>query len=179
MVMERLKLVLPKAEYEAACLTYQKEFEQGKEVMHGTSGLAHAESFESWLKDIESSQFEDKLTDGRVPSTTYLAVTADTHHLVGMVNIRHRLNDYLKTIGGHIGYSVRKSERQRGYATEMLRLALEKCKVLGIPQVLITCDQDNIASAKTIKNNQGQLSQSFMHEGTMIEHYWIELELNE
>lgn len=179
MVMERLKLVLPKAEYESACLTYRKEFEQDNEFMHGTSGLAHAESFDAWLRDVEDGQYENNLLDNRVPATTYLVVTVDTNYLVGMVNIRHRLNDYLKTIGGHIGYSVRKSERQRGYATEMLGLALEKCKTLGIPRVLITCDQDNFASAKTIKNNQGQLSQSFMHEGTMIEHYWIELELNE
>jgi predicted acetyltransferase len=173
--MERLKLVLPKAEYEAACLAYRKEFEQGKEIMHGTSGLAHAESFDAWLRDVEDGRYEDNLIDYHVPATTYLAVTIDTHHLVGMVNIRHRLNDYLKTIGGHIGYSVRKSERQQGYATEMLGLALKQCKTLGIPRVLITCDQDNFASAKTIKNNHGQLERTFMHEGTMIEHYWIEL----
>lgn len=174
-VMERLRLVLPTAEYKAACLDYRKEFEQHNDVMHGTAGLSHMESFEAWLKDIQNSHLEEELTNDRVPATTYLAVTVDTHHLIGMVNIRHRLNDVLKTSGGHIGYSVRASKRQMGYATEMLGLALEKCKTLRIPRVLITCDQDNIASAKTIKNNQGQLSQSFMHEGAMIEHYWIDL----
>lgn len=174
-VMERLKLVLPTAEYKEACLAYRKEFEQHNDVMHGTAGLGDAESFDVWLKDVENRQFEDKLIDDRVPATTYLAVTVDTHHLIGMVNIRHRLNDVLKTSGGHIGYSVRASKRQMGYATEMLGLALKKCQALHIPRALVTCDQDNIASAKTIKNNHGQLAQSFMHEGTMIEHYWIEL----
>ncbi len=174
--MERLKLVLPTAKDKAACLAYRKEFEQLNEVMHGTSGLAHVESFDAWLTDVESGQFEDELTDHRVPSTTYLVVTIATNHLVGMVNIRHRLNDELKISGGHIGYSVRASERQQGYATEMLELALEKCQTLHIPRVLVTCDQDNIASAKTIKNNQGKLEQAFMYEGTMIEHYWIELD---
>ena len=173
--MERLRLVLPTAEDKAACLDYRKEFEQFNEVMHGTAGLSHVESFEAWLKDIQNSHLEEELTDDRVPATTYLVVTIDTNHLIGMVNIRHRLNDYLKTIGGHIGYSVRKSERQQGYATEMLGLALKQCKTLGIPRVLITCDQDNFASAKTIKNNHGQLERTFMHEETMIEHYWIEL----
>jgi len=82
----------------------------------------------------------------------------------------------LKILGGHIGYSVRASERRQGYTTEMLAQALEQCEILRIPRVLITCDQENIASAKTIKNNQGQLEQRFVHEGTLIEHYWTELD---
>ena len=88
-----------------------------------------------------------------------------------MIDIRHRLNDYLLNFGGHIDYSVRKSERQKGYATEMLALALIECMKLNIKRVLITCDKDNIASAKTIINNGGIL------EGSGItQRYWINLD---
>lgn len=88
-----------------------------------------------------------------------------------MIDIRHRLNDYLLNFGGHIGYSVRKSERQKGYTTEMLALALIECMKLNIKRVLITCDKDNIASAKTIINNGGIL------EGSGItQRYWINLD---
>ena len=68
-----------------------------------------------------------------------------------MTNLRHYLNDYLLTYGGHIGYSVRPAERQHGYATQMLRLTLEKAREHGIEKVRICCDHYNVASAKTIR----------------------------
>ena len=105
----------------------------------------------------------------------YLAL--DEHeHLVGMTNLRHRLNDYLLTYGGHIGYSVRPSERQNGYATQMLRLTLEKAKERGIEKVRICCDHYNVASAKTIRANGGVLEdeQFDSSDGTLTQRYWIQ-----
>ena len=112
---------------------------------------------------------------GLVPATEYLAL--DEHeHLVGMTNLRHRLNDYLLTYGGHIGYSVRPSERQNGYATQMLRLTLEKAKERGIEKVRICCDHYNVASAKTIRANGGVLEdeQFDSSDGTLTQRYWIQ-----
>ena len=92
-----------------------------------------------------------------------------------MIDIRHRLNDYLLNLGGHIGYSIRKSERQKGYATEMLGLALKECIKLGIKKVLITCDKDNIASVKSIVNNGGKMENEISEGDRITQRYWITL----
>lgn len=173
--MERLILVRPSEHDKEACLDYRREFEEHQDIMHGTAGLAQADSFEAWLNKCRKSEHEETLKEDRVPATTFLAVTKDTNRLIGMTNIRHWLNDALTESGGHIGYSVRKSERQQGYAKEMLALALQFCKEQNISRVLMTCNQDNIASRKTIECNSGQFDRAFIHEGTMIEHYWIDL----
>lgn len=85
------------------------------------------------------------------------------------------MNEYLLSYGGHIGYSVRRSERKKGYATEMLKLALKECEGLGITKVLLTCDKDNIASAKTIIKNEGILENEVQEEGGITQRYWINL----
>lgn len=94
-----------------------------------------------------------------------------------MIDIRHRLNEFLLNFGGNIGYSVRKSERRKGYATEMLKLALKKCIELNIKKVLITCNKDNIGSAKTIISNGGILENEIFDpdDNKMTQRYWITL----
>ncbi|MBR2176691.1 MAG: GNAT family N-acetyltransferase, partial [Clostridia bacterium] len=96
----------------------------------------------------------------------------------GAVNIRHYLNDYLLKEGGHIGDGIRPSERRKGYATEMVRLALIECKKLGIDRVLMVCDKDNIGSAKSILKNGGVLEDEFLNEyGDIEQRYWIDLSM--
>ncbi|HBP25488.1 MAG TPA: GNAT family N-acetyltransferase [Acholeplasmatales bacterium] len=92
-----------------------------------------------------------------------------------MIDIRHRLNDYLFRLGGNIGYSVRKSERRKGYAKAMLGLALEKCRKLGLERVLVTCYKDNLASAKTILANGGVLENEIVESTGITQRYWITL----
>jgi predicted acetyltransferase len=94
-----------------------------------------------------------------------------------MINIRHRLNEFLAREGGHIGYSVRPSERRKGYATRMLQMALQKCAEMGLEKVLIACDKENIGSAKVIMNNGGVL-ESEITDGSLaevVQRYWIDL----
>ncbi len=67
-----------------------------------------------------------------------------------MVNIRLALNDFMRKEGGHIGYSVRPTERRKHYATDMLTRALDVCRVIGIKEVLVSCGSDNVASAGVI-----------------------------
>ena len=143
--------------------------------MDGTSTLDKYADFDAWLAQLRKLKDPATTPAGLVPATEYLAL--DEHeHLVGMTNLRHRLNDYLLTYGGHIGYSVRPSERQNGYATQMLRLTLEKAKERGIEKVRICCDHYNIASAKTIRANGGVLEdeQFDSSDGTLTQRYWIQ-----
>ena len=110
-----------------------------------------------------------------VPETLFLTVRTEDDCLVGMIDIRHRLNEYLMLFGGHIGYSVRPTERRKGYAKEQLRLALPYCKQIGIEKALITCYKDNIGSAKTIQANGGVLENELPEEGRITQRYWITL----
>jgi len=174
--MNRLKLVLPTPEYKRKLMDYKREFIENGHSMDGTAGLRNAETFEDWYSAFCDNLKEETVRDGLVPSTTYMGISNNDGRLVGMIDIRHQLNEYLLNLGGHIGYSVRKSERQQGYATEMLALGLTECVKLNIKKVLITCDKDNIASAKTILNN-GAILENEIPEGNRItQRYWITLD---
>lgn len=102
-------------------------------------------------------------------------VDKDRNILVGAVNIRHYLNDELLKTGGHIGDGIRPGERRKGYATAMIALALEECRKLGIKRVLMTCDKNNIGSAKSIINNGGVLENEIEEDGHVEQRYWIQL----
>ena len=78
--------------------------------------------------------------------------------------------------GGHIGDGIRPSERRKGYATQMVGLALEECKRIGIKKVLMVCDKDNIGSAKSITKNGGILENEQKEDGKVEQRYWIDLE---
>ena len=96
--------------------------------------------------------------------------------MVGIIDIRHRLNDYLLQFGGNIGYSIRKSERRKGYAKAMLSLGLAECRNLGLEKVLITCDKENISSAKTILACGGVLENEIAEGCRITQRYWIALQ---
>lgn len=174
--MNRLKLILPTMEYKDEIMNYKEEFIKNKDSMDGTGGLRNSETFEEWYSAVYDNLKEETVREGFVPATTFIAISNYDGRLVGMIDIRHRLNDYLLNFGGHIGYSVRKSERQKGYATEMLALALKECIGLDIKRVLITCDKDNIASAKIIIKNGGILENEVLERNTIIQRYWIDLD---
>ena len=107
-----------------------------------------------------------------VPDSTFFALDIERNIFVGAVNIRHYLSDILLRRGGHIGDGVRPSERRKGYATEIIRLALEECKKMGIDRVLICCNRDNIGSQKSIINNGGILENE-IYDGEIMQRYWI------
>ena len=128
--------------------------------------------FDNYLENLEIREE----TDGRVPDSTFFCLDLDKNIFVGAVNIRHYLNESLLFTGGHIGDGIRPSQRRKGYATAMIRLALEECRALGIPRVLMTCDKDNIGSAKSIIRNGGILENEVINEdGVPEQRYWIDL----
>lgn len=174
--MSDISLVLPNKQHKQAVIEYTEEFLQNNETLHGGAGLGDVASFEEWLERANASQSSDTTPEGRVPSTVFLAFRNSDQRLVGIIDIRHTLNDYLESFGGHIGYSVRKSERRKGYATKMLAESLNFCRELGIDKVLLTCDKANEGSAVVIKSNGGELENEVLDAGgKMMQRYWISL----
>lgn len=112
---------------------------------------------------------------GLVEDSTFFALDVERNKMVGAINIRHKLNDYLLNYGGHIGDGVRPSERKKGYATKIIGLALKECQKLNIDKALLVCDKDNIGSAKSIKNNGAILENEIVKDGKTIQRYWIEI----
>lgn len=156
-------------------MAYRDEFLAIGSRMDGTSALDQYADFDAWLAAIRNLKDPATTPAGLVPATQYLALD-EQEHLVGMTNLRHHLNDYLLAYGGHIGYSVLPSQRQNGYATQMLHLTLEKAKERGIAKVRICCDRYNAASAKTIRANGGVLEDELFDssDGTLTQRYWIQ-----
>ena len=166
-----MDLVFPSIENKQAVLEYiQEHTDHGETKIHGSNGLDHAESYDKWLEKVIWNQAES--SPDWVPNSTYFAVVDG--RLVGMTNIRHHLNEFLLNTWGHIGYGVRPSERRKGYATQILSLALIECRAFAIDKALVSCDKDNIASAKTILKNGGVLEKEINQaDGSILQQYWI------
>jgi len=128
--------------------------------------------FEYYIEHLDTTEDNN---DGWVPDTTLFCRDIDRNVFVGAVNIRHYLNENLLRTGGHIGDGIRPSERRKGYATAMVALALEECKKLGITSVLMCCDKENIASAKSIMRNGGVLENEVEDGGHIEQRYWIHI----
>lgn len=173
--MDKIILVKPDLSYADEIIKYKEESLEESPIINGSAGLDRFSSIEIWFEELKKRSCEDTVPKGLVPSSTYLAVREKDNYIVGMIDIRHYLNEYLTQVGGHIGYGVRKTERNKGYAKQMLKLALEKCKELKIKKVLITCDEDNIASEKVILSANAKLEDIRNVDGENKKRFWIEL----
>ena len=174
--MDKIILVKPNLSYADEIIKYKEESLAESPIINGSAGLDRLSSIEVWLEELKKRSCEDTVPKGLVPSSTYLAVREKDNYIVGMIDIRHYLNEYLTQVGGNIGYGVRKTERNKGYAKQMLKLALEKCKELKIKKVLITCDEDNIASEKVILSANAKLEDIRNVDGENKKRFWIDLQ---
>lgn len=172
--MNEIELIIPSVEWKEKLLEYKKEFlNYGENMINGSASLYKIEDYAQWLEKIQKDREGDHLAEGKMPATEFLGVRKVDKHVIGMIQIRHKLNEFLFRYSGHIGYSVRPSERKKGYATQMLGLALEESRRMGIEKVLITCDVNNIASEKVIINNGGIFEKEDVYEGEKIKRYWV------
>jgi predicted acetyltransferase len=167
-------LAKPSIEYQDEYLAFYEEWMSSGESIVPWVVSRDPSDFEGMLQFLYENESREYIPENWVPSSTYWLVSADKR-VIGAVNIRHDLTEYLLNCGGHIGYGIRPTERQKGYATKLLAMALEITKELGIKKVLVVCDEGNIASERTILNNGGIPDASFTEEnGNVVKRMWIE-----
>lgn len=169
-----LYLKTPGPEDEARVMDYRQEFlNEGDEIINGSAYLGQYQRYGDWLSQVTDNLKEETVGPGLVPATTMLCIREEDDMLVGTVNVRHRLTDALFQYGGHIGYSIRISQRRRGYGKEMLRLALTQvCPALNLSRALVTCEKDNEASRRTIMACGGTFEGETQQEGRVVQRYW-------
>ncbi len=175
--MEEFILIRPSSEYSAQIAEYRQEFLDVGGSMDGTGPLCRIDDPEEYINVCRKYEEPTTVPSHLVPATQFFFIRKSDNKLVGMIQIRHYLNDFLEKFGGHIGYSVRPSERRKGYAKEMLKMALPCCKEIGLEKVLITCIDGNIGSERTILANGG-VYESTLHEpneNVNLKRFWIAL----
>ena len=175
--MEKFILIRPTVEYAEQILECKKEYLAANSSMDGSGPLRRIEDPEEYIKTCAEYEDPERVPSHLVPATQFFFVRKSDNKLLGMLQVRHRFNDFLEKYAGHIGYSVRPSERCKGYAKEMLRMALPYCREIGLDKVLITCIDGNIGSEKTILANGG-VYESTVHEpndNVDLKRFWITL----
>ena len=178
---EELILVVPSQEYKEQAINLIEEVDKvdidPNIRFSGFNSLEeYKENYEEWLTYINNQLNKETVPQGLVTANTFFTIRKSDNKLVGIINIRHELNDYLFNYGGHIGYSVLPSERRKGYAYKQLVLGLEFCKTLNIDKVLVTCVDYNIGSGKTIEKAGGILENIVFNPNKQVneKRYWIE-----
>lgn len=172
-----MKLTEPTIEYDRQIQAYRKEFLDCGDSMDGTSSLRRFDNSQAWIDYVNAHKDRLTVPEGHAPGSQYIFIREEDRKIVGMIDIRFRLTDYLEKYGGHIGYSVAPSERRKGYATQMLGLSLQLLKKSGVTKVLITCIKENEGSKRTILNHGGVYESTVFepNECVNLERYWIDL----
>lgn len=175
---ENVILVKPDVSYAGEIRSYREEMLLAGSSMDGTGALRRMEDPYEWLKWNALMENPKMVPENKVPATQFVLTDTDTGRIYGMLQVRHDLNEYLRLFAGHIGYSVRPTERRKGYAKRMLKQALNYCKEeLGMSRVMVSCLVENEASRRTILACGGVFEEKvYEHiEHVWLEKYWISL----
>jgi predicted acetyltransferase len=172
------ELVVPTAQLRDSWLAAREEW--GRGVHQDGAGLTDrddvdtVEGFSAWVAHLRrQSDPHTPVKDGWVHATYWWIAQGETY--LGAITLRHSLTDFLLDAGGHIGYGIRPSARRRGYATWALGAVLPEARAMGLDRVLLTCSDDNIASARTIESHGGVLEDVRETEVGRKRRYWITL----
>lgn len=167
----KIELVKPSIEMKTMILEFISEFKEHKEdIINGSCGLTRYKDYFEWIQYIR--QVEEGLIPDRISSSTFIAIDKVSKSLIGIIDIRHYLNEE-HFYSGHIGYSIRPTLRGKGYGIRILELGIEKAKELNIKKLLLSCKKSNIASQKVIERNGGVLEKEILDEGEVYLVYWI------
>ena len=161
---EGMRFVFPTIDYKDKAIEYINEFYEYDSEINGSGSLDRflkESTYEKWLEKLVDAIDIANMQENKVPDLTYFYVRESDDRIVGMINIRLALNDFLRKEGGHIGYAVRPTERRKAFGTDMLAEGIKVCERIGIHEVLVSCDKENIASSGVIKNNGGVLKDEF------------------
>jgi predicted acetyltransferase len=165
-------LIQPTTALKTSFLEGLREFQDEGLAWHANHDLAAIESnFDDYIKKLCAPTYHHPVH--HVPQTVMWGTWKN--EFAGLISIRHTLNDDLKIMGGHIGYDTRPLFRGKGIATLMLKAALPIAKQIGLTRVLLTCNDDNIASIKVIEKNGGLLEKTALFEQKLKRYYWIKL----
>jgi len=170
----KLHLVVPTLQLEEQFWNYINEWKTNNERVTPAASDPGDLNFMSWFDRQEKMKDVNTVPIGLVTCEQFF-LTDNNSRILGTIDIRHQLNDYLFKYGGNIGYGIRPSERKKGYAKIMLELTLDKCKEKGMDKILITCLKDNIGSVKTITANHGVLENEVVENNQVKQRYWITL----
>jgi len=172
---EVLGLVDPDEKYREEFVAAEREFAEagGERIFDRYQTLIS--DFAAYVQHLLADQGQPPTHPGRVPASVLWLV--DDGAYLGRVNLRHRLNQKLRRLGGHIGYEIRPSRRGRGYGNLALSLALERARGLNLRRVLLVCADDNDASRRIIEANGGVLEGVFRvrERSELLRRYWIDL----
>ena len=179
---DEIILIKPTIEYKKQAKEMMEEARKydadNPNIWAGYSSMQNCNTYEEWLEKLDADLDFKNIKPGRVPAATYFLLRKSDNKIIGIINIRYELNEYLENFGGHIGYSIRPTERRKGYGRKQLLLALEKCKEININKVLITCREANKGSAKVIECCNGIYEDTRFNEkeNDNFKRYWIKLE---
>lgn len=164
-------LVRPTLELKEKALAYRQEhFQCGEKIIYGSELFDKTESYEEWLSAVTLNTDPKTVNENWVVTDTFFAIRKGDDKIIGIIDLRHTLNDFLKDLG-NCGYSVRPSERKKGYATEMLCKLLQAAKEAGMKELHISVEKENMASIKVIRKNGGVYERSFSFENEIADIY--------
>jgi predicted acetyltransferase/nitroreductase len=167
-----LRLERPDAAHAEAAMQFRQEFfDCGETVINGSELLDRTECYADWLRSVTDNTSPETVSPDWVVTDTFFAVS-ESGRIVGIIDFRHALNDWLRDFG-HVGFSVRPSERRRGYATKMLGQILRIAREAGLRELMLSAERENMPSVKTIVTCGGEYVRSFTHEGAEADVYRI------